>query len=85
MDEAGVDKTIAVRMIAGGGGPFGASQKHNPYNGNDYIATIQDKYPENNWFWYDRFFDQNISSIGWHTGKSNLVKENNAIKELTGV
>lgn len=83
MDEAGVDKTIGMRMISGGGGPFGASQKHNPYNGNDYIAEMQEKYPDRIiGFCMVDFFDQDISSIGWKSGTVDLVKENNATKEL---
>ena len=83
MDKAGVDKTIGIRMISGGGGPFGASQKHNPYNGNDYIAEMQGKYPDRIiGFCMVDFFDQNIGSIGWKPGIVNLVKENYATKEL---
>lgn len=83
MDKARVDKTIAIRMISGGGGPFGATQKHNPYNGNDYIAEAQKKYPDRIiGFCMVDFFDQNIKSIGWQPGEIELVKTNNAIEEL---
>ena len=83
LDKAGVDKTIAIRIIRGGGGPFGASPKHNPYNGNDYIAKMQEKYPERIiGFCMIDVYDQNICEIGWKPGKLNLVKINNAIEEL---
>jgi predicted TIM-barrel fold metal-dependent hydrolase len=83
LDRAGVDKTIGIRMIAGGGGPFGASTKHNPYNGNDYIAEVQKKYPDRIiGFCMVDFFDQNSRSFGWKPGESKLIKDNNAVLEL---
>jgi len=83
MDKAGVDKTIAIRNIDGGGGPFGASPKHNPYNGNDYIAEMQMKYPDRIiGFCMVDIYDQNTWEVGWKPGKSNLIKTNNAVEEL---
>lgn len=83
MDRACVDKTIGIRMIAGGGGPFGASTKHNLFIGNDYIAEVQKKYPDRIiGFCMVDFFDQNSRSIGWKPGKSELIKDNHAVLEL---
>lgn len=84
MDKAGVDKTIGIRMIAGGGGPFGASPKHNPYNGNDYVAEMQAKFPDRIiGFCGVDFFDQNTRAFGWKPGESDLLPTNHAIEELT--
>ncbi len=83
LDKAGFDKTIGIRMIAGGGGPFGASPEHNPYNGNDYIAQMQSNYPDRIiGFCMVDFFDQNIGTIGWKAGVTKLVDKNNAVEEL---
>lgn len=83
LDKAGFDKTIGIRMIAGGGGPFGASPKHNPFNGNDYIAQMQQRYPDRIiGFCMVDFFDQDIRSVGWKAGVLQLVEKNNAVDEL---
>ena len=83
LDNAGVDKTIAIRTIRGGGGPLGATQQENPYNGNDYIAEMQLKYPDRLiGFCMVDVYNQNICEIGWKPGQLNLVKTNHAVEEL---
>ncbi len=83
MDAAGVDRTIAIRMIDDGGGPFGAVWQHNPHNGNDYIADLQRRYPERIiGFCMVDVYDQDSRSIGWRSGRSELVKTNHAVEEL---
>lgn len=81
MNALGVDMAFGVRMIAGGGGPFGATTQNNPVNGNDYLSEVQKRHPERFLcFGMVDFFDEPVacapgSGISLQTGYINRAAE----------